>query len=74
MPFTDWINRPCDDVHTQFDEAYSSGAPKMWPVSWPKTLSIDVHVSKAPDVRRMTTRKPPAYANHAVGIFVKNAT
>ena len=55
FPLTSVKNRPCVVVQTQFDDAYSSGAPKMWPVSWPNTLSIDHQFRKDPVVWRMTT-------------------
>ena len=33
-------NQPNLAVHEQLAEAYSSGAPKMWPLSWAKTRSM----------------------------------
>ena len=62
FPLTSLKNRPWIESHSQFDAGYSSGAPKMCPVSCPKTLSMDVQVSKVPLVRRMTTLRDPAVA------------
>ena len=54
-----WPKNPWDPEQPQSDEAYSSGAPKMCPVSWANTRSM-LSGPQLPLSRCMTTRGRPA--------------